>query len=41
MRLHTFRVAFKRSLGVTPLEWKKVHGEGNAASSSEPENERG
>ena len=38
---HTFRVAFKRSLGVTPLEWKKVHGEGNAASSSEPENERG
>ena len=41
MRLHTFRVAFKRSLGVTLLEWKKVHGEGNAASSSEPENERG
>ena len=38
---HTFRVAFKRSLGVTPLEWKKVHGEGNAASSSEQENERG
>lgn len=34
-------VAFKRSLGVTPLEWKKVHGEGNAASSSEQENERG
>ena len=38
---HTFRVAFKRSLGVTPLEWKKVHGEENVASSSEQENERG
>ena len=24
-----------------PLEWKKVHGEENVASSSEPENERG
>lgn len=23
---HTFRVAFKRSLGVTPLEWKRFMG---------------